>query len=283
MSKEKPKNQFSNTESLRQDDVIPAKEQNIDNRIHKDIEQGNTEGGAAPAARDTSSRPRTQKQIAQELLGKNNLNPQYREWLENKYSSPEPSSTPENVAQESSNLEQQQSTPPVTPYISPENVQKLEKLRNSSPSDNTPDGQSEEPKHQNGGVNSNQSDTNISSDLIRQTDYPGDFTPELRQAQEAKNNLQGDYGQERSSPKQEPSTLSENLPDGQSEGEFPKPANPQSEDDTRQALTDRYGSDDFQASQSEPSDVSESDSNSSDIGSGSGGDSGSSSGDSGIA
>jgi hypothetical protein len=66
------------------------------------------------------------------------------------------------------------------------------------------------------------SDTNIPNDRIRQTDFIGDFTPELKQAQEAKGNFQGYSGQERSSPQQQQSTISENFPEGESER-----ANPQ--------------------------------------------------------
>jgi hypothetical protein len=144
MSNEQPQKSFSNAESSRQDNIIPAKEPNFDNHRGQTIEQGQGERGSVPVAQSSDSTPRSQEQMAQGLLEKEDLNPKHREWLTNKY-----------------------------------------------------------------GNSDDASNSNPVGDRIRETDNLGDFTPELKQAQNTKNNLQGDYGQNSPSPSTESSEQAE--------------------------------------------------------------------------
>jgi hypothetical protein len=111
-------------EILPQDDLTPAKEPNIDDKTHQTLEQGVGEDGAAPTPQGSqaseaqnsnndsqTSQPRTQNEIASNLLGKENLNPKHRQWLEEKYGKPKtqeevsPKPEPSEIGEHQAKLE----------------------------------------------------------------------------------------------------------------------------------------------------------------------------------
>ncbi len=135
----KPKDQSSSTTAeipVAQDNLVPAKEDNIDNKIHQTNEQGLGENGSAPTPKGTSGTT-----VASDADPQKSISPENRDKLNNlrnKYlpkssetSPPEQSEknlegnpiTPESGTTVASDADPQKS-------ISPENQDKLNNLRN---------------------------------------------------------------------------------------------------------------------------------------------------------